>query len=161
MTPCQKYQYLVRGPDGQTVADPYGMVPTLGDLEEWKTVVSSILRRVRQELERGGDSVPGNLRQRYEGIAARADDLPSAWSFDLNTTYGPAIVEAVKVAQDAACLLGQVEQAIVDAGGEAMDEPTKPVGANGKKNGGLGVGALGWLAAAAVAALAFWPGDDS
>ena len=48
VAPCDKYQGLVVGPDGQTVADPYGMFPTLADYSEWREVADRILTRAHE-----------------------------------------------------------------------------------------------------------------
>ncbi len=129
--PCEKFQGLVVGPDGQTVADPYGWVPTLADYEEWREVALGIFRRIDKELERE-KAVTGEADDTVlKSLRARWDDLGTAvtQSFSFNFTWGPSINKMVTLAQDAACELGQVEaRTIAGGGGAASGIPSKPEG---------------------------------
>ncbi len=132
MKPCEKYQGLVVGPDGQTVADPFGIIPTLGDYEEWRAVTATIITRVERELVREQQvtgvidstnaAMVANLSVRWEAMGSAI-----VQSFDFNFTWAPAIVEMVDLARDAACLLGEVEARVIAAGGGASSTPAAPV----------------------------------
>lgn len=163
--PCDKYQGLVVGPDGQTVADPYGFVPTLADYEEWRSVALNLIERAEAELQRNfelhgalmpEDAAPvESLRVRYDALGSTIDQ---AFSFD-DITWGPAIVQMVELARDAACQIGVVEQRIIDDGGDPNDIPAVPKpGASGKsssKGTGKGMG-LGLV----LLAVAWWASRD-
>lgn len=159
--PCDKYQGLVRGPDGQTVADPYGMIPTLGDYEEWYEVAGRLVARAEKELKRERDLVgPANmdpadvatvaaLRQSY------ADMGGALWQLLApdDVTWGPSIVRVVELAREAACQIGVIEARVVAQGGSTSVAPTGGLGGGkgtGKATGkGMGLGfvvALGLLA---------------
>lgn len=159
--PCDKYQGLVRGPDGQTVADPYGMLPTLGDYEEWYEVAGRLLTRAESELKRERALVgPANmdaadvatvaaLRERYSDMGGALWQLIAPD----DVTWGPAIVRVVELAREAACQIGVIEARILAQGGSGAVVPTGGVGqgkSTGKSTGkGMGLGlvlALGLVA---------------
>ncbi len=162
VAPCDKYQGLVVGPDGQTVADPYGMIPTLGDYEEWRGVALALIERAERELD----------RERELGLTPTVDSLASVqlqrqtwesmggalWQSlqEFNLTWGASIRAMVAIAQGAACNIGIIEARIVAGGGNVADDiptPPDPPAGKGSKTGGLGVGLL------AVAALFLFTRD--
>lgn len=147
VAPCDKYQGLVVGPDGQTVSDPFGFVPTLADYEEWRAVTIGIIERAEQELAREVQvrgAVSESEAAAVESLRVRWDAMGNAivQSFEFNFTWGPSIVEMVGLAQDAACQLGEVEARIVEAGGAESKLPTQPdrPSKKGAKGGGKGAG---------------------
>lgn len=151
---CDKYQGLVVGPDGQTVADPYGMLPTIADYEEWRTVADNILQRVEAELELAFEhhgAIPDDIFSPADKVRERWDDMGSAVDQLLapdSITWGPTIVSMVDIARDAACQIGLVEKYRVELGDEPADNiPTPVVPTNGSsskgsssKGGGKGMG---------------------
>ncbi len=153
VAPCDKYQGLVVGPDGQTVADPYGMIATLGDYEEWRAVASNLIARAVAELEREFAET-GALD---EADAAPVADLETRWAnlggaiaqsfenFPELSWAGP-IVKMVELARDAACQIGIIEARTVAKGGDESDIPEPPPmpPGSGVKGGGKG-GGLGLL----------------
>ncbi len=151
VAPCDKYQGLVVGPDGQTVADPYGMFPTLADYSEWREVADRILTRAEDQLAREakdfGPLAPADvdaLEAVRETWNAEGNAYWQAFK-EFNWLWGASISKMVVVAQQAACQLGIIEARIVAKGGEAADDvPTQPEQKQGKgaKVGGLGVGLL-------------------
>lgn len=148
VAPCDKYQGLVYGPDGQTVADPYGMIPTLADYTEWREVARSILERANQQLgqefeehgaltEEETDTL-GMLNAEWEEMGGWFEKAMA----DMNWSWGPSINEVVRLAQDAACELGVIEARRVAKGGDWSDDiPTPPV--DGTTTPGKGKGAKG------------------
>ncbi len=144
---CDKYQGLVIGPDGQTVADPYGMLPTIADYEEWREVADSILNRVEAELtlafEHHG-ALPEAIFGPADKVRERWDDMGSAVDqlLDPNSiTWGPTIVAMIDIARDAACQIGLVEKYRVDLGDDPADNIPTPVPTNGgTSSGGKGSG---------------------
>lgn len=146
VAPCDKYQGLVVGPDGQTVADPYGLVPTLGDYEEWRAVVLGLIEQSEAELQREREvrgTVAPDDAAAVEALRVRWDELGNAFvaSFDWDITWGPDISRMVQLGQDAACQLGIVEARIVAAGGsEGAPKPAKPRPSSGGKATGKGMG---------------------
>lgn len=151
VAPCDKYQGLVVGPDGQTVADPYGMFPALSDYSEWREVADRILTRAELLLEREaaefGPLTPSEVDP-LEAVRETWNAEGNAFyqSFkEFNWLWGSSISKMVANAQAAACQLGIIEARIVEKGGEAPDDiPTQPEPKQGKgaKVGGLGVGLL-------------------
>jgi hypothetical protein len=146
---CDKYQGLVIGPDGQTVADPFGMLPTMADYEEWRQVADQIITRAEDQLTRGFEehgALPEEIFQPVEAVRLRWDEMGSVAAQLLapdNVLWGSTIVSMVDIARDGACQIGLVEKWRVDLGGmEADDIPTPVVPTNGSssKGGGKGMG---------------------
>jgi hypothetical protein len=158
VAPCDKYQGLVAGPDGQTVTDPYGLVPTLGDYEEWRGVADQLLTRAEAELQRefetGGALMPEDvapveaLRDRwnetYNAVAQAFADFPQI-------SWGPNIDAMVQIASEAACQIGIIEARIVEAGGAPNELPERPAPGPIKGGGKSGKGMGGLLLILAVA----------
>lgn len=154
---CDKYQTLVFGPDGQTVADPFGVLPTVADYEEWREVANSILGRAEAQLtlafEEHG-ALPEEIYLPVEAVRARWDEMGSALDQLLapdSILWGQTIVRMVDIARDGACQIGLVEKFRVDLGGMETDDiptPDPPANGNGSsskgssssKGGGKGMG---------------------
>lgn len=157
MEPCDKYQGLVVGPDGQTVADPYGILPTIADYEEWHAVVLGIIERAEAERTAAYElygALPEEIWQPLDLIRERWADMGGAMAQLLSPNavlWGSTIVKMVEIGRDAACQLGLIEKFRVDLGGEPTDNVPKPpplVPTNGSssakgsssKGGGKGMG---------------------
>jgi hypothetical protein len=156
--PCDKYQGLVVGPDGQTVADPYGILPTIADYEEWHEVALSIIERAEAERTAAYElfgALPEEIWQPLDLIRERWAAMGGAMAQLLNPNavlWGSTIVKMVEIARDAACQLGLIEVFRVEiAGGEPTVNVPKPpplVPTNGSssakgsssKGGGKGMG---------------------
>jgi hypothetical protein len=152
--PCDKFQSLVVGPDGQTVTDPYGMIPSWADYEDWRAVTDSILTRAEGEITRWYEehgAVPEEIYKPVEAVRERWDAtgtvVEQLFSPD-SLSWGPEIVSMVVIAQDAACQIGEVEFYRVQAGGKPSNVPARPANGNGSsskgasssKGGGKGMG---------------------
>lgn len=141
VAPCDKYQGLVIGPDGQTVADPYGMIPTVADYTEWRHVARTLLDRAEQELLRAFE-LYGALDPDWDAGTRAAEarwQAMGGWmqqTLNMNFTWGGSIADMVSVAQAAACEIGVIEARIVAMGGDDSDIPTPPVNTGGGKGGG-------------------------
>lgn len=160
--PCEKYQGLVVGPDGQTVTDPFGMLPTLADYEEWRGVADQLIKRADAEVTKFFEehgAPPEEIWRPVEALRVRWDDMGSAveQAFQLDDmTWGSDIVAMVEIARDAACQIGVVEAARVELGGEPSEIPTKPKpkpGGSSAKGTGKGMG-LGIVVALVVVGFA-------
>jgi hypothetical protein len=133
VAPCDKYQGLVVGPDGQTVADPYGKLATIVDYEEWRAVASNLIDKVEAELQRMFDKY-GAPDEETAGpvlsLRERWNELGSAISQSIQTfpeiSWAGSIVSMVELAKDAACQIGVVESRIIELGGIPNDYPTPP-----------------------------------
>lgn len=160
--PCDKYQGLVVGPDGQTVTDPFGMLPTLADYEEWRGVALGLIERAEAELQRAFEehgAPPEEIWQPVEAVRKRWEDMGSALDQSLqldDMTWGSDIVAMVEIARDAACQIGVVEAFRVELGGEPSNVPTRPRprpgGGSSAKGTGKGMG-LGIVVALVVVGL--------
>jgi hypothetical protein len=160
VAPCDKYQGLVVGPDGQTAADPYGLIATVGDYEEWRTVADVLIRRAEDELARENavrGSIEPNAAATVLGLRQQWDDMGGwvAQSFQqMNFSWGPSIVAMVELAKNGACEFGIIEARIIEAGGTGAVVPTVPARTKGGgkavgKAGGKGIGLVVMLGAAA------------
>jgi hypothetical protein len=144
--PCDKYQALVVGPDGQTVTDPFGILPTLADYEEWRGVADVLIQRADAEVstyfeEHGAP--PEEIWQPVEALRVRWDNMGTAveQAFQLDDlTWGSDIVAMVEIARDAACQIGVVEAARVELGGMESDIPTQPKPSSGGGSSSKGTG---------------------
>ncbi len=126
-----RYRHLVVTVTGQTLADPYGWIPTSGDYEEWvalaeelsNTAVQHFDELGRIECQRTGGTNCGNpdaaeggaypkwnaLVDSKNALVQRVDDLPSAWTtLDVNG----GITRTRAVISDALCLLDRADQAL-------------------------------------------------
>jgi hypothetical protein len=159
VAPCDKYQGLVVGPDGQTVADPYGMLPTLADYEEWRGVADNLITRAEAELTRFFEehgAIPEDIYIPVEAVRARWDEMHNAigqaFADFPQVSWGSTIEKMVQIARDGACQIGVVESDRVLLGGEPTDTPTdvdRPAnGGKGTKTG-KGIGGLLLILAAA------------
>ena len=158
VAPCEKYQGLVVGPDGQTKADPYGIVPTLGDYEEWRGVAERLLDRAEAELQREFETHGALMPEDAAPLEALRDRFNQTWNAiaqafadfpDLG--WGDNIQTMVDIAAEAACQLGIIEARIIEAGGEPNDIPAKPEPGPTKGGGKSGKGMGGLLLILAVA----------
>ena len=149
--PCDKFQYLVVGPDGQTVDDMWGMLPTMGDYEEWRGVAQGLLARAETELTKWFEehgAIPDEIYLPVEAVRARWDAMGGVveQSFtDPTFLWSSDITAMVEIAKDAACQIGVVEDYRVKAGGMPTDLPAKPPRpgvkpGSGVKGGGKGMG---------------------
>lgn len=117
MNPCDRYQPWVRTSSGQSPADPYGLVPTSADYGEWLDVADLFIVLVEDNVDvyqtlAGATEWPAvavALREQYDNLGNRYTTWPS----------GDLIRIAAALAVDAACKLGQLEDAIIQHGGEA------------------------------------------
>lgn len=160
VAPCDKYQGLVVGPDGQTVADPYGMLPTLSDYEEWRGVADNLITRAEAELTRYFEehgAIPEEVYTPVEAVRARWDEMHGAigqaFADFPQVGWGSTIEKMVQIARDGACQIGVVEADRVELGGMPTDTPTDTRPANGStgKGGKTGKGMGGLLLILAVA----------
>lgn len=148
--PCDKYQGLVVGPDGQTVTDMWGVLPTLGDYEEWRGVAHGLITRAETELTKWFEehgAIPDDLYLPVEAVRARWDAMGGVLeqSFtDPTFLWSSDITKMVEIAKDAACQIGVVEAERVKLGGTPTDLPTPrdpmPPGGSSSKGGGKGMG---------------------
>lgn len=150
VAPCDKYQHLVVGPDGQTVESPWGMIPTAGDYEDWRGVADRIIGQAESALlalfEKNGALLP-EVAEPVEALRLRWQQMGGAIADLLKTfpemTWGPSIASAVELARDAACQLG-----IVEAQGVKLDIPQARPATGGKGKGlflMLGLLAVGYF----------------
>lgn len=159
VAPCDKYQGLVVGPDGQTVADPYGVLPTLSDYEEWRGVADNLITRAEAEMqllfeEQG--AIAEDVWKPLEAVRLRWDEMHGAigqaFADFPQVGWGSTIEKMVQIARDAACQIGVIEAERIEYGGEPQDTPTMPDrNGNGgaKAKGGKGMGGLLLILAAA------------
>lgn len=165
VAPCDKFQGLVVGPDGQTVQDPWGMLPTLGDYEDWRGVARGLIDRAEAELSayfEAHGAVPEDLAGPVLGLGERWEALGGAVKQAFQNfgavTWSDSIQRMVTLARDAACQIGIVEAARIELGGTEADIPTpppsrpKPTGKGGGKGKGI-------LVALALIAAGFYFGD--
>lgn len=154
VAPCDKYQGLVVGPDGQTVSDPWGMLPTLGDYEDWRGVARGLIDRAEAELTayfNAHGAVPEEIANPVLALGERWADLGGAVKQAFSNfgaiTWSDSIQQMVTLARDAACQLGVVEAERVALGGTEADIPTapkpKPTGSGKGKGLGLMILLLG------------------
>lgn len=143
---CDKFQGLVIGPDGQTVADPYGMLPTIADYEEWREVADHIITRAEAEQTRAFEehgAPPEEIWRPLEAVRQRWDEMGSAVDQLLapdSMTWGPTIVAMVDIARDGACQIGLIEKFRVDLGGMEVDDIPTPIPGNGGTSSSKGSG---------------------
>lgn len=126
-----RYRYLVTTVTGQTLADPYGWIPTSADYEEWKALAQELTATAIQhfdelgkvECERSGgtncgdpENASGGSYPRWNALVddknrlvERADDLPSTWT-TLDIPAG--ITNARAVISDALCLLDRADASL-------------------------------------------------
>jgi len=146
VAPCDKYQGLVVGPDGQTASDPYGKLATIADYEEWRAVASNLIDKAETELDRlfqrfgapdEDTAAPVlNLRQRWEQLGSA---ISQSFQTFPEIGWAGSVVNMVELAKDAACQIGVVEARIIELGGIPSDypTPTKPKKSGGSKGGGF------------------------
>lgn len=160
VAPCDKYQGLVVGPDGQTVADPYGMLPTLSDYEEWRGVADNLITRAEAELTRYFEehgAIPEEVYTPVEAVRARWDEMHGAIGQSFadfpQISWGSTIEKMVQIARDGACQIGVIEAERVELGGFEEPHPsdTRPANGGSGKGTKTGKGMGGLLLILAVA----------
>lgn len=164
--PCDKYQDLVVGPDGQTVTDPFGLLPTMADYEEWRGVADTLIKRADNEVTKFFEehgAPPEEIWQPVEALRVRWDNMGTGMEqqFTLDDlTWGSDIVAMVEIARDAACQIGVVEAARVELGGEPSDIPTQPKRPSGGGSSAKGTGkGMGLGMVLALVAVGLFMGD--
>ena len=120
---CNRYLPFVRTAGGNTLADPWGWVATMWDYSEWKDAAARWVGLVESNFDKY--QAQFGATESDFGVMdfkARLDDLPWAGSPFLDDADGQ---RAVNLARDAACRLGELEDAMAEAGVQA-DIPYDP-----------------------------------
>lgn len=128
---CDRYQAFVVTPSGNTPQDPTGIIPSQVDYAEWLDTADRFIALVEQNTEKAFvalGALPPELGY-AEQLRARFDSLPGRFSPVLVTGLGGYIGQARDLAVDAACNLGQLEDAMAALEVQAvipLDPGSKP-----------------------------------
>lgn len=128
---CSRYAEHIRTSTGQTVDDPVGWVATWYDVKEWRTVATDFVDTVQGNA--ANLASPGELGQRAAMLRTRLDDGPGWFAVSVPPTvsYSDAAAYYWKLAQEAACLLAEVEDQLHQDGAAPAHPYALPVPANG------------------------------